>query len=313
MNLSKYTTEVRYICETAAGLDHSVGYDDIDNVLTNETVSTVFRGMNFPIFDETYRIPLEKKILEHYYTREIGFETVGLWKLKMRAKLNEIMPYYNQMYESELLEFNPLYTVNTSKTVDRSGAESENKNITHDSTTDRTLERNKSDAESNKITEDKSGSKDNDITTNAQTNTNVAEGSSNTNLYSDTPQGEISGFDPASTYLTNATLDNGKKSTVGDTSESGSTNEEESYSENISKNANKMATSDETNNENVTNNSNDKHNKMVSTTEEYIEKVQGINTYKSPAKLLQEFRETFLNIDMLVIDELKDLFFGLWG
>ena len=45
---------------------------------------------DFPIFDEDYKIPLEKKILRHYYLREIGFETLGVWKLKLNDKLNEI-------------------------------------------------------------------------------------------------------------------------------------------------------------------------------------------------------------------------------
>lgn len=65
----------------------------------------------FPIFDESYRSVIETKILRHYYTREIGLETVGLWKLKLNTKLNEIMPYYNKLYKSELIEFNPLYDV----------------------------------------------------------------------------------------------------------------------------------------------------------------------------------------------------------
>lgn len=107
--MSKFTTEVRYICETYAGLDESVGFDDVDEVI-NRSYKKVF-NFDFPIFDEAYRAVLEKKILRHYYTREIGDETVGLWKLRLCNKLNEIMPYYNQLYKSQLLEFNPFYDV----------------------------------------------------------------------------------------------------------------------------------------------------------------------------------------------------------
>ena len=78
--MSKYTTEVRFICETESGLTESVGYKDIDTVLDN-SVDKIF-DFDFPIFDENYRGVLERKILLHFYTREIGFETVGLWKLK---------------------------------------------------------------------------------------------------------------------------------------------------------------------------------------------------------------------------------------
>ena len=57
----------------------------------------------FPIFDENYRSVLETKILRHYYTREIGFETVGLWKHYLKTKLNEIMPKYNKLYEASIV------------------------------------------------------------------------------------------------------------------------------------------------------------------------------------------------------------------
>lgn len=103
--MSKYTTEVRFICENSAGLSVSEGADNVDSVL-DKCWNKVF-NFDFPIFDENYRQVLCRKILKHYYTREIAHETVGRWKLALNAKLNEIMPYYNQLYKSELLEFNP--------------------------------------------------------------------------------------------------------------------------------------------------------------------------------------------------------------
>lgn len=53
---------------------------------------------DYPIFDEAYRSVLEKKIIDRYYFREIGFETVGQFKWFLRTRLNEIMPFYNQHY-----------------------------------------------------------------------------------------------------------------------------------------------------------------------------------------------------------------------
>ena len=118
MIMSKYTTEVRFICEENAGVDHSMGYKSINQIIT-DAMSKVF-DFDFPIFDETYRTGLERKILKHYYTREIGVETVGLWKHFLETRLNEIMPYYNKLYESELLQFNPLYDVDL--TTNHSGS-----------------------------------------------------------------------------------------------------------------------------------------------------------------------------------------------
>ena len=113
--MSKYTTEVRYICETFSGLDESKGCFNI-NEIVQQSRSKIF-SFDYPIFDETYRGVIETKILKHYYTREIGLETVGLWLHKLDVKMNEIMPYYNQLYKSCLLEFNPFY--NTDLTTKR--------------------------------------------------------------------------------------------------------------------------------------------------------------------------------------------------
>ena len=73
--MSKYTTEVRYICENYAQLNASVGYNSVQSVLDNSW-DKVF-DFDFPIFDENYREPLCKKILKHFYTREICEETVS--------------------------------------------------------------------------------------------------------------------------------------------------------------------------------------------------------------------------------------------
>ena len=85
--MSKYTTQVRFICESLAGYDESQGYDEVDSIV--ETAAPqIFE--EYPIFDEAYRLPLNKKILRHFYTREICAETVGLWKLWLNNKMNEI-------------------------------------------------------------------------------------------------------------------------------------------------------------------------------------------------------------------------------
>ena len=45
----------------------------------------------------------EKKVLAHYWFRQIGQETPGRWLHYFRARINEIMPYYIQLYESQAL------------------------------------------------------------------------------------------------------------------------------------------------------------------------------------------------------------------
>lgn len=254
--MSKYTTEVRFICETVAGYDESQGYAEVDTII-DKAIPQIF-SFPFPIFDENYREILEKKILKHFYTREIAHETYGLWKLKLDTKLNEIMPYYNKLYDSELLEFNPLYTKDYTRTTKNAGQ-----------TTSETT--------SNAVTNGTSNETHSDVTNNANANTN-------TDLYSDTPQGQLAHVEDE-TYLTNArqVTDN----TVNHGESSG----------NSGSNSNSASAS--------------VGSARGTTFDDYIERVVGYDG-KCAAELLMQFRKTFLNIDMMIINDLEELFFTLW-
>lgn len=98
--MSLYTTQLRYIIESG----YDIGLKD------------------YPIFDESYRETLNNKIIQHFYFREIGLETVALFKVFINRAMNEIMPYYNKLYESANLQYNPLepYTMTESETANSS-------------------------------------------------------------------------------------------------------------------------------------------------------------------------------------------------
>lgn len=279
--MSKYTTELRYICETEAGLSESVDYSKIKDVIA-KAIPKIF-DFDFPIFDENYRNVLETKILKHYYTREIGLETYGLWKLKLDTKLNEIMPFYNQLYKSALLEFNPLYEVDYSKTGNRDSSgtrdNTENNNESYDESTD------------TNESHDDSTTNSNDGTLTKGTTTTI------TNYFSDTPQGAISNVIDG-TYLTNATYNVSGNTGSDNTSNSGSVDSESSSKSKNEKDGTRKGS--KTSNSNLTD------------TESYLESVRGKMSSKSYSALLMEYRETFINIDMMLIEELSDLFFGLW-
>ena len=171
--MSKYTTEVRFICETLAGYDTSQGYGKVSEIINNSW-SKVF-DFDFPIFDEDYRSVLCKKILMHYYTREIGLETVGLWKLKLETTMNEIMPYYNKLYSSTMMEFDPFLDADYTKEHEGSNAGESEGGGTDTGTHTGTI------------------SDDGDITDN----------NTKWDIYSDTPQGSLVNVENG-TYLTDA-------------------------------------------------------------------------------------------------------------
>lgn len=123
--MSDYTTLVRFICESYAGLQESAGADDVDRIVS---IAAPKIFMNFPIWDEEYRLTLETKILKHFYLREIAHETVGLWRLRLDTYMNELMPVYNKIYSAVSQEFNPLFDVDITRTHDGSSTDSTNSN-----------------------------------------------------------------------------------------------------------------------------------------------------------------------------------------
>ena len=351
--MAKYTTQVRNICEQKAGLEESKGFNDVDSIIDNSWDKIFTTHCTF--FDEQYRSVICKKILKHYYTREIGLETVGLWQLFMNRKLEEIMPYYNKLYESELIQFDPMHNMNLTKSKTSTGEEAGNVGVTgnnsfNESVTDsrdttESENRSKNTTQAEDITVNGTGSTENSTTT-----TSSESGSSNRDIdrvrdndviitgasrdaYSDTPQGGISNVEDNS-YLTNFRKIMDNKSDVTDehevtnddvsTSATGRYTDTATGSESSRTTTDKDITGSETQTkQNIINESGNK-NKMnsgtnnstttstLSTTESYIETVVGNNGSWNFSRLLQDFRDTFLNIDMLVINEFKGMFMGLW-
>lgn len=83
---------------------------------------------DYPIFDKHYKRVFETHFIRHFYMREIGFETEELFKFRLENWLNINMPYFNKLFESELIVFNPLENINVKETEDK------NKNKTEDQT-----------------------------------------------------------------------------------------------------------------------------------------------------------------------------------
>lgn len=129
------------------------------NLISNPTSKqAIDKAMStYPLYeskstDNTYgtayviptREQLNNKILNYYRWREIGFETFGRFLFELETALNEIMPYYNQLFYSADQDFNPIYNVDYKRTIDRDkndetngqqSSESSNESTASDTTT----------------------------------------------------------------------------------------------------------------------------------------------------------------------------------
>lgn len=219
---------------------------------------------DFPIFDEAYRIALERKIIENLWDYEIGVTPYARWKLLFMRKLRNIMPYYNQLYKSAMLEFDPLIT----EDYERNYTKNYNRDNSGTSTMDTTTE--------NTSSTEQSG--------NASTTTGASNTENNRSRFSNTPSGIVQQVEDG-TYLTTYQFD------TNDNVEQGSSESETSSSS--------------TDTFDSKANSSNQVSNLEQYLENYGEKIKGKRGTQSYASLIKEWRETFLNIDMMVINELK--------
>ena len=251
--MSKYTTTLKVICENYAKFNHLSGEKSVNEII--EKSRKYIFDFSYPIFDEDYRPILETKILKHFYIREIGLETVGLWKFYLNSLMNEIMPFYNKMYYANNLTYGIFDEVNI--------------NTEHSGT--------------NLTTNNTQTFSNSENTTNSGVNNKSDNTTENINLFSDTPQGGISGLNENG-YLTNATK-NTEKNESSDTQFSNSSGKS-SQSDNSVFNGN--------------------------VADSYVQKVIGKNSTRSYSSMVKEYQENLINIDQMIFNDLNTLFMNIW-
>ena len=65
-------------------------------------INPVF-DFEYDFYDNEFRCDFERKFIDHYFFHEIGFETIARFKYNLKTHLNKKMPYYSQLYKSELM------------------------------------------------------------------------------------------------------------------------------------------------------------------------------------------------------------------
>lgn len=286
--MSKYTTLLRWIIEQEL--------DDKKLEHTEENWKYIYNKIglaDYPIFNENYREELNNKIIRHYYFREIGLETAELFRWYMRREMFEIMPYYNQLYESEMIakQMEPLLSfhewLNKNRVLDHTS------NDVYD---EDTTARNVFDGEVNNTHEDEANS----------TLNNTHEDEVNThheNVFSDTPMNMLHDDDEpnpiaSAKWATTVSYDNTNEISDGTYQNTENTVTDGTYkteTDNISTGTGTLDSSRD-----ITANDNE------------VTESENKGFRESQAKLLKEYRETFLNIDLDIVNALRDLFFGLW-
>ena len=113
--MSKYTMELRNIIEYEGRENVENYFKDycIENYLRPNEIETI---LNANIWSKNR---LASKIVDHYYMREIGYETIGLFKHYAKVYMQEIMERYLPLIYSNSINYDPLVNVDYTETFER--------------------------------------------------------------------------------------------------------------------------------------------------------------------------------------------------
>lgn len=225
--------------------------------------------------DEEEKKELEKHILTDYYTRNICCDSFARWLLFLKGRLEDIMPRYKALYEAQakLIAMNVLEPYRI---------EEERKN--------------KVDNKKNRSNSQNSVSSQNTENTSVSNTTRHNEGTdttdtSNENRFSNMPQAMLQAEND---YLTNLTRDKN--------------NEQNNFSNDSTTNDNDTSNSLSSGTSNV--NFEELQNQLKN--EEYSKIIKGNIGKQSNGKLIKEYQDVILNIEKMIVDDLKDLFYLIY-
>lgn len=204
--MSKYTMELRKLFEPITFYPTLYTREEVEGFFKDYQLSDYLTREQIDTINETglwSKDKLAKKIVDHYYMREIGFETIGLFVHYAKVTMQELMEEYLPLIYSSAIQYDPLVNVDYTETFERT-KETENE-----------------------------GSSDSSSSSNA----------SSLGVNSDTPQGQISKTAILSgTYATSSGANENESSVSSESSNQANSNENENYTKHVKGNSGVSAT-----------------------------------------------------------------------
>ena len=228
---------------------------------------------SFYIDDEQAKSDFEEKFIMYYLNNEIGFETFARFENALKSRLIIKMPYYKQLYETELASKDINFLLN--------------KDLTE--TTTRELTGIENGTGNKRLTNEQSQNAASNMTSTGEfTSSNQSTGDSKTSQMND----GVASASLDTNYLTGVSHD-----------ESSSTDNQQS----------KTSSNDKHESTITGNQSEEETNRRENTQSETTSLVsQGNIGITSSAQLLKEWRDLLINIDEMIIKYCRDLFMQIY-
>lgn len=113
--MAKYTIELRKVCDiyTKTEVENWFKAYELSDFLTSEQIETINTAGLWN------KDKLATKIVNHYFMREIGFETPALFKHYAKVTMQEIMEEKLPLIYSSAIKYDPLINVDYTETFER--------------------------------------------------------------------------------------------------------------------------------------------------------------------------------------------------
>ena len=204
--MAKYTMELREIFTTCKYTPPLYTGEEVESWFKDYELTDYLTAEQIEVITDTglwNKNKLASKIVDHYYMREIGFETIGLFKHYVKITMKELMEKYLPLIYSSAIQYDPLVNVDYTESFERTK----------------------------------------DITSEGSSSSTSSSSTSGLNVASDTPQGQISKTNILNGSYASETSASEGSGTISDTSSSeGEGNEEENYTKHIKGNSGVSAT-----------------------------------------------------------------------
>ena len=294
--------------------------------LINDYNYRLFDDYAFYTDDKKVKAEFEKLFIETFYFHEIGCETPERFKWMLKARLNLIMPYYKQLYQTEWTQVNKDMmnskdlTETTTHTLTSNQSGKQAQQGTSDSSSQSTgsgTETSKSSSQSNgsgtETSESKAQSSGSGEANNHSTDLESAleNGVPQVHLETDLTRKAQSDSTSSSSSTASSQSESTSSSSSKASSESDSTSSSSSEASSQS-DSNTTSTSQATSSNHATNNSsltNQQQNQLEETTTFTSKGDIGIQT---PAYAIAEWRKVLININQMIIEECHDLFMKIY-
>lgn len=129
--MSKYTMELRELFTPIKYNPPIYTREEVENFFKDYEISDYLTPEQIEVINSAglwSKDKLARKIVNHYYMREIGQETIGLWKHYVKVTMDEIMEEYLPLIYSSAINYDPLINVDYTETFERTANNTGNAN-----------------------------------------------------------------------------------------------------------------------------------------------------------------------------------------